>query len=223
MAKTGRKFKAPSTVRYLPIAEIKDDLVILKDGTLRQVLLVSSLNFALKSEEEQQAIIQGYVQFLNSLDFPIQIVIRSRSLDISDYLERLKEQGKEQTNELLRIQIEEYRRYITELISMADIMDKKFYVIVPYSPFTDKKKSFWTRAYEVLSPSSVVKLKTERLAKYKEELARRVGQVQGGLSSLGLNMAVLDTRGLIELFYQVYNPQSETEFIPDLTKLQIEQ
>ncbi len=217
------KKKQPSTQKHLPIMEIKDDLVVLKDGTLRKVLLVSSINFSLKSEEEQQAIIQGYVQFLNSIDFPLQIVIQSRELNIADYLERLKVQARTQTNELLKVQTEEYRQYITELVSLAEIMEKRFYVVVPYSPTTDKQKNFWTRAYEVLSPFSVVKLNKKKMSKYLEELNRRIGLVQGGLEALGLSTVSLDTRGLIELYYQVYNPGTSKDFLKDINKVQIEE
>lgn len=218
-----KKPKAPPTQKHLPIKEIRDNLVILKDGTLRRVLLISSINFALKSGEEQQAIIQGYVQFLNSVDFAVQIVIQSRELDISDYLERLQQQAKEQTNDLLKVQINEYRQYIGELVTLAEIMEKKFYVVVPYSPASDKKKNFWTRAYEVLSPTGMINLKEDKLNKYTEELDRRVGLVSGGLESLGLSTAVLDTRSLIELYYQSYNPGSSSEFLGDLNKMRIEE
>ncbi len=216
--------KMPSTEKYLPIKEIRDDLVILKDGTLRRVLLVSSLNFALKSEEEQKGIIQGYVQMLNSLDFSLQVVIQSRKMDISDYLNRLKESSKMQTNELLKVQTEEYWRYVSDLVNVADIMDKRFYVVVPYSPFSNKKKNFWTKLYEVFTPGTAIKLNDQKLAKYKEELDRRAGLVNEGLSSLGLNVVVLDTRSLIELYYQTYNPnQSSLTAASDINKLRIEQ
>src|SRR3989338_4007256 len=112
MAQKVTKTKLPATQTYLPIAEIKDGTVLLKDGTLRSVLLVSSLNFALKSEDEQNAIISAYVGFLNSIDFPIQIVVQSRRLQIKPYLERLIKMELEQTNELLRIQTADYRSFV---------------------------------------------------------------------------------------------------------------
>jgi len=109
----------PATQRFLDIAEIREDTVILKDGTLRAVLLVSSINFALKGEEEQEAIIAGYVGFLNALEFPLQIVIHSRKLNIEDYLIRLVEAEKTQTNELLKAQIADYRSFVGELITLG--------------------------------------------------------------------------------------------------------
>src|SRR3990167_1154544 len=112
------KGKKASTQKYLDISEIKEDTVVMKDGTLRSVLLISSINFALKSESEQNAIIAAYVNFLNTLDFPLQIVIQSRKLNIDGYLEKLKKSEKEQTNELLRMQIHDYREYVEQLMEL---------------------------------------------------------------------------------------------------------
>ena len=119
--------------KYLDIAEIRDDLVILKDGTLRSVLLVSSINFALKSVDEQNAIVQAYMQFLNGLEFPIQVVIQSRRMNIDTYVRTLDENEKNQTNDLLKRQIHDYREFVKQLVKMGDIMQKRFYVVVPYS------------------------------------------------------------------------------------------
>ena len=119
----GKKITS-STQQYLDIAEFREDTVIMRDGTLRAVLLVASINFALKSEDEQNAIIAAYVGFLNNLDFPLQIVIQSRELNIDNYLSFLKQKEKEQTNELLKIQTAEYLQYVGELISLGKIMNK---------------------------------------------------------------------------------------------------
>src|SRR3989344_5732169 len=142
----GKKIQV-STQQYLDIAEIKEDTVVLNDGTLRAVLLVSSINFSLKSEDEQNAIISSYISFLNFLEFPLQIVIQSRKLDIDSYLLRLKKIEKEQTNELLRMQTTEYRQYISELVEIGDIMTKRFYVVVPYDPLSDRQKSWIKRFF----------------------------------------------------------------------------
>lgn len=199
--------KAPSTQKYMPIAEIRDNIVVLKDGTLRKVLMISSINFALKNEDEQKAIINGYVQFLNTLEMPLQIVIQSRKLDINSYLEKLRKLAKVQSNELLKIQTEEYANYISQLVTLAEIMEKKFFVVVPYSPFSKKqKKSFYSRVSEVLSPGRVIKLKEDKFQKYREEVERFASIVAGGLTSIGLTVAPLDTQSLIELYYQMYNP-----------------
>jgi len=222
----GKKKKViASTQKYLPISEIKNDIVILKDGTLRKVLLISSINFALKSEDEQKAIISGYVQFLNTLDWPIQIVIQSRKLDIKEYISKLRQLAKVQTNELLKIQTEEYTNFVEQMIELAEIMEKKFFVIIPYSPFSKKtKKNFFTRFTEVISPGRVIKLKSEKLAKYQEELERRSSIAMGGLTSLGLKVVPLDTQSLIELYYQIYNPsRSNQKKIGELNKMRIEE
>src|SRR5690606_8228933 len=138
--KKRKKPSRPSTQTHLPIAEIKDGVVILKDGTLRKVLMTSSINFALKSEDEQNALISSYVSFLNSLEFPIQIIVQSRKLQIKPYLAKLAELEKNQPKELLRIQIADYRAFVEELVDIGQIMTKKFYVVVPYDPLSNKKK-----------------------------------------------------------------------------------
>lgn len=223
-AKLSSAKKGQSTQKYLDIMEIKDDLIVLKDGTLRAVIMVSSMNFALKSEDEQTAVISGYIQFLNSFDFPLQIVIQSRKLNIDDYLARLKASEKEQTNDLLRIQIAGYREYIAELIEMAEIMSKRFYLVVPFSPIGNKRKKFFTRFKETLTPTSAVHLKQKKFIKYKSELIKRIDYVVEGLSSIGLVAVPLDTQSLIELFYNTYNPGvQDIQKLVDLEKLQVEE
>lgn len=213
----------PSTQRFLDIAEIREDTVILKDGTLRAVLLISSINFALKSEEEQEAIIAGYVGFLNALEFPLQIVIQSRKLNIEGYINRLVESEKTQTNELLKAQIADYRAFIGELISLGEIMAKKFFVVVPYDPFTNKRKGFFSRLQEAFQPASAVRLKEKQFQDRKHDLESRVDNVASNLNSLGLQSVRLDTQTLIELYYSVYNPDvAETEKLADVGKLQVE-
>lgn len=198
----------PSTQKYLNIAEIRDNVVIMNDATLRSILMVSSINFALKNEDEQNAIIGSYVSFLNNLSFPLEIVIHSRELNIENYLNALKAKEKAQTNELLKAQTAEYIDYVSELVSLGKIMNKRFYVVVSYNPLSDDKKSFMARFGEVFSPSVLVKMKEDRFQRLKKELDRRVDSVIGGLASIGLNVAELDTQALIELLYNIYNPDS---------------
>ncbi len=198
--------KLPATQTYLPIAEIKDGTVVLKDGTLRAVLLVSSINFALKSDDEQNALISSYVGFLNSLDFPIQIVMQSRKLQIQPYLDNLLKIEKELPNELLKIQIADYRAFVAELVEIGQIMTKRFYVVVPYDPLSNKKKGFVARFKEVMKPALTIRVKDERFQARKRDLESRVRQVNGGLESMGLQVAELDTQSLIELYYTSYNP-----------------
>src|SRR3989339_206089 len=218
-----KKARRPSSQTHLPIAEIKDGVVILKDGTLRAVMLASSINFALKSEDEQNAIISSYVGFLNSIDFPIQIVVQSRRLQIKPYVEHLIDIEQKQTNELLRVQIADYRAFIEELVDIGKIMTKRYYVVVPYDPISNKQKSFWSRFKEVIKPAFTLRLKEERFQQRKGDLDLRVRHVSSGLSGIGLEVAQLDTQALIELYYGTYNPDiSFAEQLGDIQKQQIE-
>lgn len=201
-----KKIKMPSAQSYLPFAEIKYDTVVMKDGTLRAILMVSSVNFALKNEDEQNAIISSYVSFLNGIDFPLQIVVQSRQLYIKPYLEKLLQREREQTNELLRVQIADYRSFVSELVSLGNIMSKQFFVVVPYDPLSNKKKGFWSRTKEVINPAITIKLKDERFQVRKHDLDMRVRQIESGLASMNLEVVRLDTQSLIELFYSTYNP-----------------
>jgi len=218
----GPKPGVPSQ-RYLDIAEIKEDVVIMKDGTIRAVLLVSSVNFALKSMDEQNATVQSYMQFLNGLEFPIQIVIQSRRMNIDEYLRKLGEAEKGQQNELLRRQISDYRDFVKWLVETGDIMQKKFFIVVPLDPTTDRQSGFFSRLSEIISPSVAIKLSDEKFRKNKESLMLRVSSVMGGLQSMSLNSAMLDTQSLIELYYTVYNPELfENERMTDVGKLMLE-
>ncbi|MFA6322518.1 MAG: hypothetical protein WCX71_03495 [Candidatus Buchananbacteria bacterium] len=219
----GNKINA-STQKYLDIAEIKDDCVVLKDGTMRAVVLVSSINFALKSEDEQNAIISAYVSFLNFLEYPLQIVIQSRKLDIDGYINRLRKIEKEQVNELLRLQIVEYTNYVKELVEIGDIMTKRFYVVVPYNPLSDKQKSWFKRFMGLFSAASEVKLSQQNFVKRRHDLFQRVEHVLTGLGSMGVKSIVLDTASLIELYYNTYNLDVYSkEKLTDLNKLQVEE
>jgi len=212
-----------STQQYLDIAEIKENTIVMKDGTLRSVLLVSSINFALKSEDEQNAVIDSYVRFLNNLNFTLQIVIQSRELDIDNYLQYLKEKEKEQTNKLLKVQTADYIEYIKELTSLGKIMNKRFYIIVPYNPLSDKRKGFFSLISEALKPATIIKLKEKTFRQYQEMLERRVESVVGGLESMGVAVARLDTQSLIELYYKTYNPEtSKNQNLVDLDKIRVE-
>ncbi|MBU1034347.1 conjugal transfer protein TraC [Patescibacteria group bacterium] len=212
------------TQRYLDIAEIKEDIVIMKDGTLRAVLLVSSINFSLKSVDEQNAIVQAYMQFLNGLNFPIQVVIQSRHINIDDYLEKLKDAEKEQKNDLLRRQITDYVDYVKQLVELGEIMQKRFYVVLPLNPGAEQvQKGFFARIGEILTPSIAIRLSEGRFRKNKELLMMRVNQVASGLQSMSLNAVMLDTQSLIELYYTVYNPEIfEAQRMTDVEKLQLE-
>lgn len=212
-----------STQKFLDIASIHDDVVVMKDGTLRAVLMVSSINFALKSEDEQNALIGSYASFLNTLDFPIQVVIQSRPLNVDNYLMRLVDAEKTQENELLRLQIADYRNFISELVQLGQIMSKKFFVIIPFNPLSDKRKSFWSRLSETITPALSVRLQRAKFLERKKNLNMRTDQVVGHLGSMGLNVVALDTQSLIELYYNSYNPDvAAIEKLVDVGKIQIE-
>jgi len=215
----GNKPKA-STQQYLDIAEIRDNLVILRDGTVRATLLVSSINFALKGEDEQNALIQAYIGFLNSLDFPLQIVIQSRYLNIDRYLEKLNNLEKEQTNELLRMQIADYKDFLQELLDLGKIMTKKFYVVVPFMGLKKAKKKFWERLTESFQPAVSVTMSRKRFVRFQEEVGKRVDFVSGSLGSMGMKALQLDTQSLIELYYNTYNPEIvDAQKLVDINKL----
>ncbi len=215
--------KKPSTQQYLDIAEIRNDTVILQDGSLRAVLLVSSLNFSLKSETEQEALIGSYASFLNTLDFPLQIVIQSRRLHIESYLDKLRRSEQDQTNDLLRNQIADYREFVGELVKLADIMSKRFYVVIPYDPLGDTKKSVWTRVKLLFSPAGTLRLEEKKFQERRDDLYRRIGLVMQGLRGMGLNAALLNTPNLIELLYETYNPtESSAQKIVDFQKISVE-
>ncbi|MFB6226087.1 MAG: TraC family protein [Candidatus Paceibacteria bacterium] len=221
-AKKKKKAKA-STQTHLPIQEIKEDVVVLKNGSLRKVLMVSSLNFALKSEDEQNAIISSYVTFLNNLDHPLQIVVQSRRFNIEPYLERIKEREEEETNELLLTQMADYRSFIKELVDIGDIMTKDFYVVVPYNPGGAGDKGFFDRVKEALKPAFTIKLKEKKFKKRKDKLEKRTRQIESGLSSIGLEVQPLDTQALIELYYSSYNPDlAFNEELRDMDKIRVE-
>lgn len=212
-----------STQRFIDIAQIQDDVVVMKDGTLRAVILTSSLNFSLKSEQEQNATVSSYVQFLNSLKFPIEIVIQSRRLNIENYLASLDQKYREQTNDLLKLQIADYRNFVAELIELGEIMSKRFYVIVPFAPSQDQQRGFMDRLQALFIPATKVTLQRKKFLERRKQLMQRVDLVLSGLQGMGLNSLVLKTQNLIELYYESYNPDiSEQQRLADMNKLDVE-
>lgn len=221
---TRRTKSGTPTQQYLDILEIRDDTVVLRDGTLRAALLVSSINFSLKSTEEQDAVIEAYTQFLNTIDYPLQIVIQSRRLDIDDYLDNLKAIEKKQTNELLQLQTRDYRQFVSELVQIADIMTKRFYVIIPYSPKADRPANFFARLRNVFQPTATIHLKQKQFEQYRSELFKRVDNTMNALDSAGLKSIILDTQSLIELYYNSYNPEtSRQQKLQDVKKMNLEE
>ncbi len=198
---------AASTQKFVEIQDIKDDIVILKNGGLRAVCIASSINFELKGSEEQQALIGRFQGFLNSLDFPLQILVNSRKLDIEPYLENLKKLAKTQQNELLRAQITEYIEFIRKFVEMTDIMNKSFYLIVPYNPAGAKEEKLLDKIKYIVKPQKTTqKMTPEKSKEYKEQLMQRVVHITGGLIGLEIKTTLLNTKQLIRLFYEFYNP-----------------
>ncbi len=198
-----------STQTYLKISEIRDDTLVLKNGGVRAVLSVSSINFNLKSEDEQNAIIYSYQGFLNMLEFPIQIVIRSKKLDIDEYLDKLRKVGEKQTNPLLQRQTYEYVEYIAKLVEYADIMQKEFFVIVPNDPFRAQKINMIQKFMQNMQTKDsyeTIKRRHDEFEQLKKSLNQRVSTVKVGLENCGLKVNQLTTKELIELYYNIYNP-----------------
>lgn len=220
---SGGESAGSSTLKYVDIKTIKDGVVVLKDGSMRAVLLVSSVNFDLKSSDEQIAIIGAYQNFLNSLDFPIQIVISSRKLNINPYTELLKEKAREQRNELLKIQIIEYREFIKNLTEVTNIMSKYFYLVVPFSPVEDESEGMLGRISKAVHPSQNITEHEELFETYKNQLWQRVDHVAAALGGTGLHFTTLNTDELIELYYGMYNPSEYAQVtIKDIKSSEVE-
>ena len=213
-----------SMQEHMNVAEIKDGVVVLKDGSLRVVMAVSSINFDLKSSTEQEAIIYSYQRFLNALDFPIQILITTRKFDIKPYLQMLERKKETERNVLMRNQIEDYIKFVSELVNVSNIMSKLFYVVVPFYVVDNKKGGFMGKITDTLKPRKEIYQRREQFETYKNQLFQRVEEVKESLSGSGVRMVPLNTQELIEMYYNYYNP-SEFEHIaiPSLRELSVEQ
>jgi hypothetical protein len=204
--------KSKATQDFVPIKEIRDGVVVLKDGGMRAILMCSSVNFALKSGDEQNSILFQFQNFLNSIDFSLQIFVESRRLDIRPYLALIEGRVKEQTNDLMRVQIREYVKFIKKFTEDVNIMSKTFFVVVPYSPpvinVEKKGLGFFGGGKST---------KKEQLMKFDEDktqLEKRVSVVEGGISRCGVRTALLGTDELVEVFYKLFNPGDVEKPIP---------
>lgn len=207
----------------LSVAEIKDGVVVVKDGSLRAVLAVSSINFDLKSSTEQEAIIFAYQNFLNSLDFPVQIVISTRKFDIKPYLEMLERKKDTERNTLLRNQIEDYLNFVGELVNVSNIMSKLFYIVVPFYAVESKKTGVIDKIFAKLNPQKNIYQEREQFETYKNQLFQRVEEIKEALSGSGIRIVALNTQELIEMYYNCYNPSEfEHVAIPTLENLNLE-
>lgn len=206
-----------STQNTLQIAEIRDGVVIMNDGSFRAVVMVKSINFDLMSPSERESVEFSYQGFLNSLYFPIQIFIRSQKVDLRPYIEKLDKIRSEHDNMLLAMLMEDYITYIDQLSAQTNIMDKKFYIVIPFFPKPEVQKAimqsanFFTGIVNIFNKTEQkVVINEGDLTKAKDELRNRVQAVLGGLAQSGIQGLPLDTQELIELYYDTYNPDTAT-------------
>ncbi len=202
--------KARAAQDFVPIEEIRDGVVILKNSGLRLVLISSSLNFALKSEDEQTALLLQYQNFLNALEFHIQIFVESRKLDIRPYLTVLEDLEKNQLNELIKIQTREYIEFIRTFTENTNIMSKTFFVVIPYEPPVLEKSSGFLGRLLPGRHSAAAGNEQGKFEEYRSQLEQRATVVAQGLARLGLRVVQLGTEELVELFFKIFNP-GETE------------
>lgn len=202
-----------STQNFVPVSEVRDGIIVMKDGSLRAVLLASSINFALKSEDEQTAFIVQFQNYLNSMDFSTQIFVQSRMLDIRPYIATLEEAYKEQLDDLMRVQIREYIEFIKSFTEAANIMTKNFFLVVPYSPTMTMAKS----GIGNILPFGGKKDSVQDNKTFEEQvtqLEQRVSIVQQGLIRTGVRTVQLGTEEAIELLYKLFNPGEEGKPMP---------
>ena len=201
----------PASQDFVAIRDIKDGVVILKNGQMCSVLLASSVNFALKSADEQQAILQQFQTFLNTLDFSLQIYVQSRRLNIEPYLALLATREPLQDNDLMRIQLREYMEFIRTFTREVDVMSKNFFVIVPYTPSAINLTKGITSLF---SPGAKAVPSDVRFEEQRIQLEQRVAVVEQGLSRVGVRTIPLKTEDLVELYYHIYNPTDPTGAAP---------
>ncbi len=197
---------------FVPIKEIRDGIVMLKDGSMRAIIMASSLNFALKSQDEQSAILLQFQNFLNGLDFSIEICTQSRELDIRPYIALLEGRFKSETTDLMRIQIREYIQFIKSFVEQSSIMTKTFFVVVPFSPTIASQSGIFNQLSGNKSPSN----KEDHFDEQRTQLEQRIGAVSQGLIRCGLRSIQLGTEEVVELFYKTFNPgETEKPIMPE--------
>ena len=219
-----KKQKGPiSTQNTLLFSEMRENMIIMSDGSFRAVVECESINFDLMSSREREGIEFSYQNFINSLYFPIQVLIRSRRVDIGPYLDRLAEIRRNQDNMLLNVLMDDYMDFIDILAQEANIMDKSFYVVVPYYPageentFKQQTKGLFNSFFSGKKEATVTKIDQVTYTKAKDEIKNRIDSVMNGLFQMGVKSWQLNTRQLGELFYTSYNPDtSSRESLEDI-------
>lgn len=210
-----------SVQNFIKVQAIKDGVIFVGFNKICGILLVSSLNFLLKSKEEQDAIIYGYQDFLNSVDFSIEILITSRKINIDGYLANLSNIGEREEQEQMRLQIEEYINFIRALTENTQILTKNFYIVIPYSSAEQEKKGFMKGLFNK-SQSITQNISGENFLQFKTQLWERVDLIANGLRRIGLNAIPLNTQEIIELLYNIYNPEKKPKKdLPDVSKMEI--
>jgi len=197
---------SPASQEFVPIKEVKDGIAVLNDGSLRAIMLASSINFALKSQEEQRAVITQFQNFINSLDFSVQMSVQSRNLDIEPYLDKLQKQYKTEDNQLLQTQIQEYIEFIRTFTDDADIMRKAFFMVVPYNRAVINQDGGIMDTLGGLFGGNENQTKDEAFEEARSQLDQRIGIIEQGLVRTGVRVTQLETEETIELFYQLLNP-----------------
>lgn len=190
---------------FVPVKEVRNGVIILKDGGYRGVLMCSSVNFALKSEDEQQAIVGGFQNFLNTLDFSVEIVVHSRKMDIRPYLALLSERMEAQSTELMRLQLREYIQFIRGFMDSTSIMTKVFYLVVPYTPAIASEVVSSSMAFLGQKKSGSTSFGGSNFEDDRVQLEQRMALAAGGLASSGLRAVPLGTEEVIELLYRSFN------------------
>ena len=203
-----KKMPETNTKQFVEIRDIRDDVLILKDGSLRQIIEVSSTNFELKSQDEQLAILAGFREFLNTLDFSLEMMVMSRKLNIDKYLAVIDEIIENQQHELLRIQAVDYAKFVKELTSLANIMAKDFFVIVPFYIGPRTEGGIVGTAKSIFKPAEAVKsLTPDEFNSYRNQLNQRVNLVLENIAGLSLTAKILEKEELTDLYYRFYNPE----------------
>ena len=212
--------KGVATQEFVPIERIRDGVIILKTGELRAVLITNSLNLSLKSEDEQQAVLVQFQNFLNSLDFSIQFFIESRRLNIKPYIELLQERSKEVKEDLLKIQIHEYIGFITKFTEESNIMTKHFFITVPYFQSGQNNSSNTSSSLLSFGESSGSSFNENQnsFEASRIQLEQRISTVLQGLSRFGLRGQQLGTEEVVELFYKLFNPSEQNREAPKLAQ-----
>lgn len=200
------KVKAQATQEFVPIKEVRDGVIILKDGSLRVLLMASSINLALKSQDEQQAVIGQFQNFLNSLEFTAQFFVESRDLDIRPYIALLEERYAAELDDLMKIQIREYIAFIKDFTERANIMSKNFFIVVPYDPALVNRGGGVLGSLLPGTQKNAGSLSNEIFEQYRTQLEQRVSVVEQGLVRTGVRVVKLGTEEVIELFYKLFNP-----------------